>query len=333
MIKGYNKHCHISDLELECLYPLIAMRLVTTVTSSALRKIEDPSNEYHVISEKPAWELLAKWSKVNAEFALYRFRNACGFMGHPSEDTFKNFVENTTLKFSDLFPTAFKEEVHLLDLKVSSTWMGSKTDFNDLELFQFKIDRLQNENPGKLIAGGYCEPRPLYTSTEYDKEGNNGPESRTYHLGVDFWLPEGTPVHALFDGEIFTATNDAGFKEYGGLIILKHSENDLTFYTLYGHLSIASTEKNKVGDQIKKGDCIGYLGNSKENGDWAPHLHFQLMLSMLDHTLDFPGVTYASELEVWKSLCPDPNLLFKSKDLVLNIRKPMLILLLSEKNI
>ncbi len=112
-----------------------------------------------------------------------------------------------------------------------------------------------------------------------DKEGNNGPESRTYHLGIDFWLAEGTPVHAIFDGEIFTATNDAGFKEYGGLIILKHNENNLTFYTLHGHLSVASIQVFKVGDKVKKGDCIGHLGSPEENGAWAPHLHFQLMLS------------------------------------------------------
>jgi 4-aminobutyrate aminotransferase-like enzyme/Ser/Thr protein kinase RdoA (MazF antagonist) len=326
VIKGYNKSYQISESELDCLYFLVAMRLITTVTSSALRKLEDPTNKYHVISEKPAWKLLHKWFAINEEFACYCFRDACGFKSHPSEETFKSWTEATNLNFSDLFPSLLSseesttgnktEEIELLDLKVSSTWMGSKSDFNDLKLFQFKIDQLQNKNPTKLIAGGYCEPRPLYTSKAYDKEGNNGPESRTYHLGIDFWLPEGTPVHALFDGEIFTATNDAGFKEYGGLIILKHTENKLTFYSLHGHLSVASVKEFKVGDKVRKGDCLGYLGSPEENGVWAPHLHFQLMLSMLDFSLDFPGVTYANQLDVWKSICPDPNLLFKNKNLV-----------------
>ena len=326
VIKGYNRFYKITEKELDCLYSLVAMRLITTVTSSALRKIEDPTNKYHVISEKPAWKLLYKWFAIHEEFACYSFRYACGFSPHPSEAVFKSWTETTNLNFSDLFPSYLSseesttenktEEIALLDLKVSSTWMGSKADFNDLELFQFKIDQLQNKNPTKLIAGGYCEPRPLYTSKAYDKEGNNGPESRTYHLGVDFWLAEGTPVHALFDGEIFTATNDAGFKEYGGLIILKHTENNLPFYTLHGHLSIASVQAHAVGDKIKKGDCIGHLGSPAENGSWAPHLHFQLMLSMLDFSIDFPGVTYANQLEVWKSICPDPNLLFKNKHLV-----------------
>jgi 4-aminobutyrate aminotransferase-like enzyme/Ser/Thr protein kinase RdoA (MazF antagonist) len=326
IVKGYHSKFPLKVNELEHLYNAIAMRLVISVTKSAINKNKEPNNEYLLISEKPAWELLKKWSNVNAEFANYSFRNTCGFKPHPSEETFKKWVETKSLNFSDLFPSYLSseastkgnktEEIELLDLKVSSTWMGSKTDFNDLELFQFKIDQLQKKNPTKLIAGGYCEPRPLYTSTAYDKEGNNGPESRTYHLGIDFWLAEGTPVHALFDGEIFTATNDAGYKEYGGLIILKHTENNLIFYTLHGHLSAASVQAFKVGDKIKKGDCLGYLGSPQENGVWVPHLHFQLMLSMLDFSLDFPGVTYANQLEVWKSICPDPNLLFKNKNLV-----------------
>jgi len=316
IVKGYHSKFPLLAEELAHLYNAIAMRLVISVTKSAINKVKEPDNTYLLISEKPAWELLKKWSKVNPEFAHYCFRNACDFSAHPSEETFKSWAVSTTLKFSDLFPSEEKEEIHLLDLKVSSTWIGSKTEFNDLKLFQFKIDKLQKEHPSKLIAGGYCEPRPLYTSGTYDKEGNSGPESRTYHLGIDFWLPEGTPIHALFAGEVFTAINDIGSKEYGGLIILKHKENELEFYTLHGHLSAASVENHKVGNRIKKGDCLGHLGSPKENGDWVPHLHFQIILSMLDYTLDFPGVTYASELEVWKSICPDPNLLFKNKNLV-----------------
>ncbi len=321
IIKGYNSTFTFSDKELECLYALIGMRLITSVTKSSIRKEEDPTNKYHVISERPAWHLLEKWFAINEEFAYFSFRNSCGYHAHPNEDTFKSWTEKQQLIFSDLFPTEEKEEIQLLDLKVSSTWMGSQTEFNDLELFQFKIDQLQKEHPKKLIAGGYCEPRPLYTSTAYERQGNNGPESRTIHLGIDFWLPAGTPVHALFDAEIYTAVNDAGYKEYGGLVILKHYEDNITFYTLHGHLSVESAAKFNVGDPIKKGDCIGYLGTPKENGEWVPHLHFQLMLSMLDYTNDFPGVTYVNELPVWRSICPDPNILFKNKNLVTQYSK------------
>ena len=39
------------------------------------------------------------------------------------------------------------------------------------------------------------------------------------------------------------------------------------------------------------------------------------MLSLLDYTTDFPGVAYANQIAVWKSLCIDPNALFHIKNL------------------
>ncbi|MBV1928276.1 MAG: aminotransferase class III-fold pyridoxal phosphate-dependent enzyme, partial [Gammaproteobacteria bacterium] len=162
-------------------------------------------------------------------------------------------------------------------------------------------------------AGGYLEPRPIYTSTAYDKIGNSGRESRTVHLGVDFWLQTNTPVHALFDGEVVTAVNDAGDKEYGGLVILKHIIKDFEFFTLYGHNTVASVLKHNIGDIIKKGEKIAELGNYPENGNWAPHLHFQIMMSILDYSNDFPGVAYFKQVNFWKGICPDPNSLFKSE--------------------
>lgn len=316
VLKGYNEQYNFSEGELKCLYVLTGMRLVNSMTKAAIHKVADPSSAYHVISAKPAWEVLKKWYQVPAEFAEFSFRNACGFPAHPNELAFANWTEEQTVNFSDLFPTEKKEAIYLLDMKPSSRWMGSRNEFNNIELFEYKINQLQKENLTRLIANGYLEPRPVYTSSAYDKEGNNGPESRTVHLGVDFWLPKGTPVHALFDAEVFTAVNDKGHKEYGGLIILKHHENDLTFFTLHGHLTAESPSKFKVGDRVKKGECFGYLGSKNENGEWSPHLHFQIILSMLDFQIDFPGVTYPNQVSVWKSVCPDPNLLFKNKDLI-----------------
>lgn len=102
-------------------------------------------------------------------------------------------------------------------------------------------------------------------------------------------------MHALFDGEVVCAVNDAGNKEYGGLVILKHNAEDFEFFTLYGHNTVKSTTKHQIGAIIKKGEEVAELANYPENGNWAPHLHFQIMLSMLDYTTDFPGVTYYSQ--------------------------------------
>lgn len=315
IVKGYHKSYPLKEEELKHLYNCIAMRLIISVTKSAINKIEEPDNKYLLISEKPAWGVLEKWFEISEDFAHFSFRKVCGFTAHPNQKKFENWANEHEFSLKRLFPTIAKKEVVNLDLSVSSTWLGHQSEFNNLDLFQFKIDQLQKEHPKKIIAGGYLEPRPLYTSDSYDKRGNYGKESRTVHLGVDFWLPANTPVHALFDGEVVVAVNDAGEKEYGGLIIIKHQVNNFTFYTLYGHNTVESVLKFKPGSLIRKGDKICELANYPENGNWAPHLHFQIMLSLLGYKDDFPGVTYPSQVKIWKDICPDPNLLFKLKDL------------------
>lgn len=312
IVRGYHSKFSIKEEELSHLYHAIAMRLVISVTKSALNKIKEPDNTYLLISEKPAWEVLKKWRTISSDFAQYSFRNACGFESHPQAKAFDEWAEKQNVNLEDLFPTLQIKDVHHLDISVSSSWIGHEKEFNDLDVFQFKIDQLQKKVPHKIIAGGYLEPRALYSSNAYDKIGNAGQESRTIHLGIDFWLPIGTLVHGVLDGEVVLAINDAGNKEYGGLVILKHKTDSFEFYTLYGHLSVASATKHNLGDIVRKGEKIGALGNSTENGNWAPHLHFQVMLSLLNYHNDFPGVAYYNQIDVWQSICPDPNLLFKS---------------------
>jgi len=315
IVKGYHSAFALQEEELKHLYIAIAMRLVISVTKSAINKQKEPANEYLLISEKPAWEVLKNWSEIHPEFAEYSFRNICGFTAHPKQEQFESWARANQFKLSDMFPVINKNEVYPIDLSVSSKWIGHQEDFNDLEIFQFKLNQLQKKQTNKVIAGGYLEPRPLYTSTEYDTVGNSGRESRTIHLGIDYWLPEYTAVHALFDGEIVIAVNNSRYKEYGGLVVLKHNINDLIFYTLYGHLTVASATQYRLGDKIQKGDKIAELGNTIENGNWVPHLHFQIMLSLFNYKNDYPGVTYLSQVDVWRSICPNPNKLFKSKEL------------------
>ena len=101
--------------------------------------------------------------------------------------------------------------MHNLDLSVESTWVGRKEEFDDLEIFQHKIALIQKKYPNKIIAGGYLESRPIYTSDKYDRIGNEGNEKRCLHLGLDFWLRKNTNT-STFDGEIEIVSNDVGKK-------------------------------------------------------------------------------------------------------------------------
>ena len=129
----------------------------------------------------------------------------------------------------DLFPKLTKDKFYKIDLSVGSEWIGGRNEIENLDIFQFKIEKLQKDQHEKIIAGGYLEPRSIYTSDTYEKIGNYGTENRTIHLGLDFWLPPGTEVSAMFDGEVVTAVNDQGHKEYGGcLLYTSPSPRDLS---------------------------------------------------------------------------------------------------------
>ena len=125
IVEGYHSQFPLLEKELECLYCLVAMRLVTSVSRSAINRQEEPDNKYLVISEKPAWELLENWMQISADYAYFSFRSACGYTAHPDETVFANWAANNTCKLSSLFPTLGKEEIYLLDLSVSKQVDGN----------------------------------------------------------------------------------------------------------------------------------------------------------------------------------------------------------------
>jgi 4-aminobutyrate aminotransferase-like enzyme len=275
--------------------------------------------------------------------AHFSFRAACGFTPVPQQKAFENWAATQNFSLKDLFPTLsvtrankllnadVTHEVEKLDLSIGSQFLGNYSEYQNTVNFTQKINQLQAEHPNKILAGGYLEARPLYATKSFEIEGNNGYEYRTIHLGVDFWLKENTPVHALLDGEIVGCAYNGADKDYGGVIILEHkvlnpestskADKYLIFYTLYGHLSKKSVLTGRIGKKIKKGKKLGFLGNPSENGNWTPHLHFQIMLDLLGYENDFPGVGLPSKIDVWSSISPDPNLLFKEKTLALTHSK------------
>jgi len=322
IVSGYNEEYRLQENELELLYILVAMRLVLSVTKSAINKIDEPNNHYLLISEKPALELLRKWFSVNEELAKYNFRNECDYAPHQNEVRFKRWANENIFDLRNLFPDLGFIDVINVDMSVSSNWPGHKNDYIDDHLTTLKLRHLQDKYPNSLIAGGYFETRPVYWIDSLKKEGNNGSEYRTVHLGVDFWVGAGTGVHSLFPGKIFSLCDNVSDKNCGPSLILEHSYNDRSkFYSIYGHLSHNSLNIHKQGNEVKKGDLIANVGDSDENGKCSPHLHFQIALDVPGNKSEFPSVAYPNECSVWESICPDPNLLFKEEALIKKARK------------
>jgi len=115
------------------------------------------------------------------------------------------------------------------------------------------------------------------------------------------------------DGKIHSFQNNTALGDYGLSIILEHHLQNHTFFTLYGHLSLESLDNKKVGDIVKQGQKIASLGLPPINGDYAPHLHFQIIIDIQNKKGDYPGVCSHKDLNFYAENCPNPNLLLKLK--------------------
>jgi peptidoglycan LD-endopeptidase LytH len=153
--------------------------------------------------------------------------------------------------------------------------------------------------------GGYNEDRVLYKRSRLF----DGQQDRSIHLGIDIWGNVNTPVYAPLDGKIHSFAFNNQFGDYGATIIAEHQLEGHTFHTLYGHLSLANITNLSKGDRITKGDLIAHFGNADENGNWPPHLHFQLIEYMQNKNGDYPGVCAISEKESYLNNCPDPDII------------------------
>lgn len=185
-------------------------------------------------------------------------------------------------------------------------------DLTDTSAFDAYVSGKIRAAGAVVGVGGYLEPRVIYRRSPHFQQSG---EPRTIHLGIDIWTWAGVPVFAPLDGIVHSFADNAGFGDYGPTLILEHDLEGEKLYSLYGHLSRTSLVGKVAGQAIKAGDKIAEIGPFPENGDWPPHLHFQLMRDMLGRRSDFAGVCAPSERDMFADLCPDPNQLLKIRGL------------------
>lgn len=114
----------------------------------------------------------------------------------------------------------------------------------------------------------FKKPVNVVVGSKFGPRAAPVPGASTNHNGVDFPAPVGTPITAPFSGKIASIYED---KTYGGgnVILMSHPGK---WRTGYAHLSAYGTFK--VGDTVKQGDVIGYVGKTGRVS--GPHLHFTL---------------------------------------------------------
>ena len=98
-----------------------------------------------------------------------------------------------------------------------------------------------------------------------------GPRDGSFHKGADFVPGAGTPIYAIADGVVITATfDDSG---YGQHVVLQHNLNGVDVESLYAHM-IEGSSPIVVGQQVKVGDFLGLVGDT--GVAYGAHLHFEI---------------------------------------------------------
>ena len=115
------------------------------------------------------------------------------------------------------------------------------------------IQPISNKNLTRIGSGFGYRIDPVY-------------KDRRAHKGVDFASPLGTPIYATGNGKVV----DAGFSTggHGNRVVINHG---FGYQTLYGHMYRI---KARVGDEVKRGEVIGYVGSTGKST--GPHVHYEV---------------------------------------------------------
>jgi murein DD-endopeptidase MepM/ murein hydrolase activator NlpD len=115
------------------------------------------------------------------------------------------------------------------------------------------IQPISNKDLRRQPGGYGWRTHPIYKTPEF-------------HPGMDFAAPEGTEIYSTGDGFVERADNKA--TGYGNHVVINHSYG---YKTLYGHMTRFVV---RVGQQVKRGQLIGYVGSTGLST--APHVHYEV---------------------------------------------------------
>jgi murein DD-endopeptidase MepM/ murein hydrolase activator NlpD len=220
----------------------------------------------------------------------------------------KSILQQHQTRFNAVLPfNSATDKLLLLDFTAANTDLNDGI-LNNTEKFSTYINTKLQTTKAKYGIGGYNEHRTVYSRS---KVFNTADEPRRLHLGVDVWGEAETPVFAALDGVVHSFAFNDNYGDYGATIILQHQLDGFVFHALYGHLSLKDLDGLHEGKLFAKGEMVAHFGMPNENGEWPPHLHYQLIIDMQSRKGDFPGVCKLSERDQYLANCPDADLILQ----------------------
>lgn len=136
------------------------------------------------------------------------------------------------------------------------------------------LQQIANESYGEYTGGTMMFPIPVAAykrvSSKYGYRTHpvTG-KKKSFHTGIDLPAADGTKIFAVNNGTVVLAKYYGG---YGNCVMINHGGG---IVTLYGHMN--STPPVKVGQKVKAGDVIGYVGTT--GSSTGNHLHFEVRVN------------------------------------------------------
>ena len=305
MLAAYHRELPLREDEVDLLFDLIAMRLVTSVTISAERRPRVDGNPYLNISEKPAWDLLRRWRRIDPYIAKAILRAACGFEVAPGAAKAADWLKRNRKSLSPILGRPLSNHRNLIVPFGDASHPLVKASANmDVAACEKEWQRLCQAENAELGIGPWGEKRAVYAGQMFQSKLIRDVR-RTRHLGLDIFAEAGTPMLTPLAGRVVDVIVEREPLGYGCAVLIEHEpEPGIRFTSLWGHLSHATADRVAKGQRLAAGEEIGTLGDAKENGGWLPHLHLQLVAYATDDIVPIPGVGEEAYLDLWSKLYP-----------------------------
>ena len=305
--RGYYAVQPLLDIEIDVLMTLVCARLGQSACIASLRRNHGDTDPYRLSFEADAWKTLSLLAEIPRQVSTGTLRQACGLEACSQSAQLRKWLDSQSFEDVVTLPED-PNALGILDLSISSPDLTGR-DADDTANFTNRVSQKMRSDGLTLGIGRFMEPRGFYLADAFKGRLGDPRERRTIHLGIDLFQEPGTAIHAPLAGRVHTVRDNQNRLDYGPTVILEHSAPSGLFWTLYGHLERASVENLKTGDSIDAGQPIARMGTYPENGDWPPHLHFQIITDLMGFEGNFPGVALPRDSNVWTSFCPDPNLI------------------------
>ncbi|MDE0305547.1 MAG: aminotransferase class III-fold pyridoxal phosphate-dependent enzyme [Albidovulum sp.] len=241
IVAGYASEFPLVEQEIEVLFDLMRLRLIMSVCISSRRARLFPDNSYLRISQAPAEALLTRLATVDEGLAEMAFRDAAGFSpaGHHSE--ILNWLESGGSTPASLSGFDVGSARRFVVSAAKRSDLSGAYDWNEI---------------GELVSEFNAE---IGFGLPPDKISEMSP-----HTGwLDIFLPVGSAVRALFEGEVVQAGKEEASGKAAQRIAIQHSADrgNSLFYTSYEFPRNNSCSEFSSGDRVNAGDVIGRVAS------------------------------------------------------------------------